>query len=164
MKRRVFYSFHYQPDSWRASQVRNMGVVEGNQPASDNDWEAITEGGENEIEDWIDDQMHGRSCVVVLVGTNTAERKWIDYEIRKGWKDGKGVVGIRVHGLRDQDRQVSRPGKNPFAHMSIGDKSFSSIVKCYNPAGSTSQDRYAWINEDLVSTIEEAIQIRNDYS
>jgi hypothetical protein len=27
--RKVFYSFHYMPDAWRASQVRNMGVVEG---------------------------------------------------------------------------------------------------------------------------------------
>lgn len=164
MKRRVFYSFHYQPDSWRASQVRNIGVVEGNQPASDNDWEEITEGGESEIEDWIDDQMHGRSCVVVLVGTNTAKRKWINYEIIKGWNDGKGVVGIHVHELKDQYGQVSHSGENPFDHLSIGDKSFSSIVKCYSPAGSTSQDRYAWIKKYLVPVIEEAIQIRSDHS
>lgn len=42
MARRVFYSFHYEPDNSRAAQVRNMGVVEGNKPASDNDWETIT--------------------------------------------------------------------------------------------------------------------------
>lgn len=24
-----FYSFHYAPDNWRASQVRNIGAVEG---------------------------------------------------------------------------------------------------------------------------------------
>ena len=28
--RRVFFSFHYRPDNWRAGQVRNMGLVEGN--------------------------------------------------------------------------------------------------------------------------------------
>ena len=33
-KRRVFYSFYYKEDSWRASQVRNIGVVEGNRPAT----------------------------------------------------------------------------------------------------------------------------------
>jgi len=37
-RRQVFYSFHYEADAWRAAQVRNMGVVEGNQPASDNEW------------------------------------------------------------------------------------------------------------------------------
>ncbi len=39
MARRAFYSFHYKPDNWRAAQVRNMGVIEGNLVASDNDWE-----------------------------------------------------------------------------------------------------------------------------
>lgn len=45
MARKSFFSFHYKPDNWRASQVRNMGVVEGNQPTTDNDWESITRGG-----------------------------------------------------------------------------------------------------------------------
>ena len=39
MARKCFYSFHYQPDNVRASQVRNIGAIEGNQPVSDNDWE-----------------------------------------------------------------------------------------------------------------------------
>ena len=82
-KRQVFYSFHYKPDNWRASQVRNIGSVEGNKPASDNDWEIITKGGDNAISRWIDSQVQHRSCAVVLVGTNTANRKWINYEIVK---------------------------------------------------------------------------------
>ena len=32
MKHRVFYSFHYEPDNWRAGTIRNIGVVEGNPP------------------------------------------------------------------------------------------------------------------------------------
>ena len=52
--RKVFYSFHYVPDAWRASQVRNMGVMEGNQPASDNDWESIKKKGDAAIKSWID--------------------------------------------------------------------------------------------------------------
>ena len=47
MARRTFYSFHHKPDNWRASQVRNMGVIEGNRPVSDNDWEQIKKGGGN---------------------------------------------------------------------------------------------------------------------
>ena len=30
MKRKVFYSFHFDNDNWRAGQVRNMGVVKTN--------------------------------------------------------------------------------------------------------------------------------------
>ena len=85
MARRVFYSFHYKPDHWRASQVRNAGVVEGNQPVSDNAWETVTKGGAKAIQAWIDDQLHGRSCTVVLIGSATAGRKWIKYEIEKSW-------------------------------------------------------------------------------
>ena len=46
MARKVFFSFHYQPDCVRASQVRNIGVIEGNPTATDNDWETITRGGD----------------------------------------------------------------------------------------------------------------------
>jgi hypothetical protein len=42
MARKCFYSFEYKPDCWRASKIRNIGVIEGNQTVSDNDWEKIT--------------------------------------------------------------------------------------------------------------------------
>jgi len=56
-KRQVFYSFHYKPDSWRVSQVRNIGTIEGNKPAPDNDWETVTKSGDDAIKKWIEDQM-----------------------------------------------------------------------------------------------------------
>ncbi len=49
MYRRVFYSFNYAEDAWRASQVRNMGVVEGNRPATDNEWQDVSKGGDSAI-------------------------------------------------------------------------------------------------------------------
>jgi hypothetical protein len=61
MARRVFYSFHYKPDNWRAGQVRNAGVVEGNIPVSDNDWESITKKGDDAIKTWINGQLDGKS-------------------------------------------------------------------------------------------------------
>ena len=88
MKRHVFYSFHYNQDNWRAAQVRNIGVIEGNRPATDNDWESVKKGGENAIKKWISEQLQGRTCTVVLVGFETADRKWINHEIVKSWDDG----------------------------------------------------------------------------
>ena len=49
MKHRVFFSFHYMKDSWRAGQVRNMGVLEGNPPVSTNEWEEVKQKGNNNI-------------------------------------------------------------------------------------------------------------------
>lgn len=40
-KRQVFFSFEYNKDSWRASQVRNMGKVDNSSTFSDNDWEEV---------------------------------------------------------------------------------------------------------------------------
>jgi len=162
MARRVFYSFHYKPDNWRASQVRNMGVIEGNRPVSDNDWETITRGGDARIKQWIAEQMQGKSCVVVLIGFRTAGRKWIKHEIKKGWDDGKGVVGIYIHNLKDKDGKQSSKGQNPFDDFTVGGKPLSSIVKVYDPPYSTSTYVYNYIKDNLVDWVEEAIEIRNN--
>ena len=122
MARKVFYSFHYNPDNWRASQVRNIGAIEGNQPAKDNDWETITKGGDKAIEKWIADQMSGRSCVVVLIGAGTANRKWINHEIARAgttaracWEftsttsrtaRARRVRKVRTHSITSRSRQV----------------------------------------------------------
>jgi hypothetical protein len=34
IKRKVFYSFHFDNDVFRVQQVRNMGVIEGNEPTT----------------------------------------------------------------------------------------------------------------------------------
>ena len=164
MARKAFYSFHYKPDASRAGQVRNIGVVEGNTPVSDNDWETVTKKGAAGIKKWITDQMHGRSCTVVLVGSNTAGRKWINHEIIESWGDGMGVVGIHIHGLKNLDGKVATKGSNPFANLThkASGKKLSSIVKCYDPPGSTSKERYAWIAKNLKAAVEGAIQIRKD--
>ncbi len=160
MARRVFYSFHYEQDSWRASTVRNIGTIEGNEPATDNDWEAVKRGGDRAIRNWIARQMERRTCTVVLVGTNTANRKWINHEIIESWNSGMGVVGIRIHGLKNQYGQMSSPGENPFSYITLGTGKLSSVVKCYNPSEWDSKEIYEWISEHLSNAIEEAISIR----
>lgn len=162
MARRCFYSFHYKPDCQRASQVRQIGSIEGNRPASDNDWEKVTNGGDDAIKKWISGQMDGKSCVIVLVGSGTANRKWINYEIVKAWNDKLGVVGIYIHGLKNLAGETSIKGANPFDHIVFGTAKakLSTVVKCYTPAGTDSKERYAWITKHLSNAVEEAIEIR----
>ena len=83
MKRQVFYSFHYKNDVRRVSQVRNIGALEDNKPVSDNEWEEVKRKGDDNIKKWINDNMNYRSCVIVMVGEETANRKWVKYEIEK---------------------------------------------------------------------------------
>ncbi len=163
-KHRAFYSFHYTPDNWRASIVRNIGAIEGNKPVPDNDWETVKKGGDTAIKEWIADQMKGRSCTVVLVGTDTAGRKWIKHEIIKSWDDHMGVVGIHIYGLKNSDGETSAKGKNPFDSIDYGNtgEKLSSIVKCYDPSGLNSQERYDWIKQHLANAVAEANKIRED--
>ncbi len=162
MARRAFYSFHYTPDNWRASQVRNMGVIEGNRPASDNDWEEVKRGGDAAIERWINGQLSGKSVAIVLIGSKTAGRKWIKYEIKKAWEDGKGLLGVYVHNLKDQDGEQSSKGQNPFSDFTVDGKLLSSIVKAYDPPRTTSTSVYNYIKNNLEDWIETAIDIRNN--
>ena len=164
MTRRAFYSFHYQPDNWRAAQVRSMGVIDGNKPASDNAWEDVKAGGDDAIQEWIDDQLAGKTVVIILIGQNTAGRKWINYEIKKAWRDKKGVLGIYIHNLKNSAGDQSEKGSNPFSKFTIDGVSMDEIVKTYNPPYSTSTNVYSHIKENLGDWIEKAIEIRGNYS
>lgn len=160
MARKCFFSFHYLPDNWRASTIRGIGAIEGNQAALDNDWEKVTKGGDAQIQKWIDSQMEGRTCAIILIGENTAKRKWIDYEIKKAWANKIGVLGIHIHGIKDSSGATSNKGLNPFAHLSLGDKAFSSVAQVYDPIGLDSKAKYNHIAENIDAWIEKAIEIR----
>jgi hypothetical protein len=164
MARKCFYSFHYDVDAWRASQVRNMGVIEGNVPVSDNDWEAVKKGGDKAIEKWIADQLTGKSCAVVLVGAQTASRKWVIHEIKEAWNAKKGVVGVRIHNLKNESGTLGTYGANPFDELTLqeGTKKLSSLVKLYDPAGADSTAVYKTIKDKLADWVEEAITIRDN--
>ncbi len=162
-KRRVFFSFHYEADAWRAAQIRNTGVVEGNETLTDNQWEEVVGGGDDAIRAWIDSQLAGKSCAIVLIGSNTAERRWVEYEIRKAWIDGKGLLGIYIHNLKHSDGNQSRQGRNPFDYVSVADLNLAAVVPTYNPPHSISTDVLAYIAEYISIWVEYAIRIREDF-
>lgn len=164
MARKVFYSFHYTPDCWRTSQVRNIGAIEGNKEASDNDWETVKKGGDSGIQKWIDGQMSGRSACIVLVGANTANRKWIDYEIKNAWKQKMGIVGIRIHNLKDNVGSQSIAGANPFDGFNLNGTPLNQIIKLYSPPYWDSKETYHYIADNVAKWVEESIQIRAKYN
>jgi len=165
MARRVFYSFHYDNDNQRVQQVKNMGVVEGQPILSSNTWEEVTRGGEAAIKQYIANELKGKSCLVVLIGSSTAGRKWVKYEIEQAWNAGKAALGVHVHGLKDLAGKQSTKGKNPFADFSIGSnpltsRSLASLVSTYDPPYSDSKSVYAYINKNLAAWVDAAVQAR----
>lgn len=162
MARRVFYSFDYQQDSWRAAMIRNIGAIQNNRPCNANRWEEVKRGEDAAIKRWIDEQLVGRSCTIVLIGAKTAYCEWVKYEIQRSLESGKGLLGIRIHQLMDQHQQTTDAGPNPFDAVILPDgKKLSSFVTAHEPLGDTSAEAYAYIGNHLQNWIEDAIATRS---
>jgi hypothetical protein len=151
-----FVSFHYDRDYWRVQQVLRMGAVEGQEILSAQDWESVKRKGKAAIEKWIDDQMKGKSAVVVLVGKETASREWCEYEITKAWNDKRPLVGIRIHGLKAVSGTTDTQGANPFNIKLSDGKSMSTYVPLYSPGGADSKAVYADIDANLATWLATA--------
>ena len=163
-KRQVFFSFEYNKDNWRASQVRNMGKVSDDSTFSDNDWEEVKSKSDADIKKWIDSQLEKRSCVVVLIGSTTANRKWINYEIEQAYKKNKGLVGIYIHQLKDSNSKQSSKGNNPFDYVNdYKGKALSSHVKTFDSLYTSSEYVYDDIKDNIDSLIEDAISKAGTY-
>lgn len=163
-RRRIFHSFRHSYDWWRVQTLRQIGAIEGQPLLSSNDWEKVQRKGDRAIRAWIDEQMAGRSCVVVFVGSATAGRKWVNYEMKKGWGDGKGVVGIYIHRLKNSKGKQNSKGANPLASVTVSTKSgpklLSKVAKTYDPPYASSTYVYNYIKDNIEDWIEEAIAIR----
>jgi len=121
MARRVFFSFHYERDIWRASQIRNSWVTKPDREAAGfwdaASWEEVKKKGEEAIKRWINNQLEGTSVTVVLIGTETSEREYVQYEINQSWDRDNGLIGIYIHNIRDQKGRTDIKGKDPFVKL-----------------------------------------------
>lgn len=135
MARRVFFSFHYEQDVWRASQVRNSWVTKPDRGSAGfwdaAAWEEVKRKGDDAIKQWIREQMTGTSVTVVLIGSETASRPYVRYEIQNSWDTGNGLIGVYIHNLKDSNGKVSPKGEDPF--VKVGWKGFKT---------------YDWVNDD----------------
>jgi hypothetical protein len=116
--RKVFFSFHYERDLWRVNVVRNSGMVEGVAAAGFNDqslWEETKKRGDDAIKRLIDGALDGTSVTVVLIGAETASRKYVSYEIEKSVALGNGLLGIRIHNIKDRSGRTDPAGPLPDA-------------------------------------------------
>lgn len=135
MARRVFFSFHYERDNWRASQVRNSWITKPDRETAGfydhAEWETVERQGPQAIRNWINNQMNGSSVVCVLIGSETCQRPWIRYEIQHAHEEGKAVIGVRVHQCRDIDENQCEPGETDFGLID-GEHTFEELYPVYD--------------------------------
>lgn len=125
VKRRVFFSFHYQNDIWRVNQVRNSWKYQHEATRESEGffdaslWESSQRRNPDSLKDLIRTGMENTSVTAVLVGSNTFERRWVRYEIARSVIKGNGLVGVRIHLLRDRLGSTANQGPSPFDYMGL---------------------------------------------
>ena len=116
MARKIFFSFHYARDSWRVQNVRQSASIANFDKTPFYDkatWEKIKLGGDDAIKNWINDQLKGTSATVVLIGAETYKRRWVKYEIQRTLDDKRGLIGVYIGGIKDQNGDTEDLGPNP---------------------------------------------------
>ena len=130
MSRRVFFSFHYQRDVWRINQIRSIPNITGCAAAGFQDaslWEDAKKKGDASIKRIIDNALYNTSVTVVFIGNQTANRKYVNYEIKQSIARGNGVVGIQIHHLINHYRQSDQPGATPKLILEHGFKVYRYV-------------------------------------
>jgi hypothetical protein len=123
MARKVFFSFHYQRDLWRVNVVRNSAMIEGVSAAGFRDkslWEETVRRGDAAVKGLIDNGLAGTSVTVVLIGAETASRKYVSYEIERSISRGNGLLGVRINTIKDRDGTTDLIGAVPPALVNAG--------------------------------------------
>lgn len=152
--RRVFFSFHYARDVGRIGQIRNSWLTKGIEfrflDAAD--WESIKRNGDDAVRNWINEQLNGTSVTVVLIGADTANRRWVKYEIAQSIDRKNGLLGIYIHNVKDlRTGATDNKGENPFSKH-FGFTYGQTVYPCYC--------YYDWVNDNgqdnLPSWIETA--------
>lgn len=121
MARNIFFSFHYQRDIMRVQQVKQHYLTKGSYAESgffDGSLEEkAKKDGDAIVKNMIDKGLVGSSVLCVLIGKETYQRRWVDYEIHKAVAMGMGVVGVRIHQLKHPRDGADTAGENPFYYL-----------------------------------------------
>jgi MTH538 TIR-like domain (DUF1863) len=116
MAHRTFFSFHYERDVWRASIVRNSSKLNPSitpEWIEASIWESAKTTGDAAVKRLIDDALIGTTVTAVLIGAETASRRWVKYEIDASLERGNGLFGIYIHNIKDQNGYTDYKGSNP---------------------------------------------------
>lgn len=119
--RRTFFSFHFQPDNQRAEVVQQSWLTKDDRQAAGffdgSAFETKKRTSEDALKEFLTEQLKGTSVTCVLVGSQTAFRPWVRYELVRSFYRGNGLLAIYVHNIRDWSKQPAAEGPNPFAHL-----------------------------------------------
>lgn len=113
-RRNVFISHHHADDEAVTSmtnmlsrsgyEIRNSSIRA--KPANR---ERLAKGlvSDNTIKRLLRMKMSWASTVIVLIGKNTAQRPWVDWEIKQAKRQGKEIIGVYERGGTENDKPAA---------------------------------------------------------
>jgi hypothetical protein len=127
IKRRAFFSFYFG-DIMRVNVVRNAwkvvrpdGALGGRTFYDSSLWESRQFEDPETLKRLIREGVGYTSVVCVLVGTQTAIRRWVRYEIARAIIARRGLLAVHLNGIRHHQPLVPHVrGPNPLASMAVG--------------------------------------------
>jgi len=148
MARKVFFSFHYQNDIFRVNTVRNHFLTKSGYTDSgyfdSSLWETAKSKSPECLKRMINDGLEGTTVTAILIGTETASRPWVKYEIEQSIKRGNALLGIYIHNITClKTRSTTSQGRNLLNNFVCQNPRIKSTSgKC-----SEFYQSYDWVND-----------------
>lgn len=145
MAHRTFFSFHYEKDVWRASNVRKSSKFKAEITPEWIDaslWEEAKKKSDAAIQKLIADTLVGTTVTAVLIGSETASRRWVKYEIELSKNRNNGLFGIYIHNIADNAGNRAPKGSNPLpagtrTYDWVNDEGYNNLGKWVDAAYAT---------------------------
>jgi hypothetical protein len=135
MAKRVFFSFHYQDViDFRANVVRNHRTTK-HESAGYFDasiWEEAKKTSDLALKRLINKELNNTSVTAVLVGSETYNRRWVNYEIFKSLEKGNNILAIHINGIKGKDGKTKSNGNNPLYYLGFSFDNTGKKVKLHN--------------------------------
>lgn len=89
---------------------------------------------------------------MVLIGAETANRDWINYEIIESIGRRNGLIGVYIHDVKDLNGRTDNQGANPFDYIKWNNGTGAPISDTY--------PTYDWVSnsgrQNLATWVERA--------
>ena len=110
------------------------------------EYQEANKTGKDAIQRMILGHLKDTTVTVVLIGTETANRTWVKYEIEQSIARKNGLLGIYIHHLKDSNQRTSSRGAKPAVPEGVDftaydwDKDLDRFRKAIEAAGQRAEE------------------------
>lgn len=133
MARFVFFSFAYEDvKNFKVNIIRNNWLMKNKEESfvDGSIWEESKTKGSAFLKKMIEQGLKNTSITTVLIGLNTANRRWVNYEIVKSFEKGNGILAIHINRLKGKIG-ITKKGLNPLDRLGFQISEDGSKINFY---------------------------------